>query len=971
MNAARILIAEDEWVVANDIEARLHNLGYKVVGKADSGVAAIELAGSLLPDLVLMDIRLRGAMDGITAATEIRRRFKLPVVFLTAYADDSTLERARQAEPFGYILKPFEDRELRTNIEVAVYKHKAESEIRRLNRLLATLSQVNQAIVRARSGEELFPKICEIALEFGRFKTAWIARLDPATGGLVAIVKVGDSAGIVAGEPIGDCGCASAAIQQERPCVINELRTDPRATHCRVLTEEVGLRGCAAYPIRLHGQVWGLFVVGTADGDFLNDAETRLLDEVAVDISFALDAFESERQRSEAAEALKVREQHLATILRTALDGFWIVNTQGKFLEVNDAYCEMSGYTREELLQLSIPDVEAAESTQETADHIRRIRQQGGDRFESRHRRKDGKVIDVEIRVTFLEFDGGSFVCFLRDITERNRVERELSESRDRLRIAVDAAKLGIWSHDLTTGEVFWDEQARTIYGVAPGNAYSLEVLFNLIVPEDREAAVRMIRQGHQMDETHQTLEFRIQMADGTIRWIHARGRNVFDASCRPIRQAGVIMDITEKKRAEQGMRELEEQLRQSQKMEAVGRLAGGVAHDFNNLLMVIRGNADLVHDNILAEGDARRRIQEILQATDRAAGLTSQLLAFSRKQVASPEIIDLNRTIDEASTMLTRLVGEDIALHFSAGDPLWAVRVDPNQIVQVLMNFCVNSRDAMSGGGTLTIATSNVRVAQDSPEMRETPYLPPGEYVELSVTDTGVGISKEVQKHIFEPFFTTKEVDKGTGLGLSTVYGIVNQMGGGIKVDSDIGKGACFIIYLPKAADVAMPSTARKKYSSEPGTETLLIVEDEEAVREAISNFLGGLGYKVLEADSGQQALSVAAAFEGGVHLLLTDLVMPRMGGRQLAEMLQELRPALKIIYMSGYTDDAVVREGAREGDTMFLQKPFTMAALARGVRDALTTRRDGGLDLCLESDRICLEHVSQAAPQRNPEAR
>jgi two-component system cell cycle sensor histidine kinase/response regulator CckA len=933
MNRTSILIVEDEFIVANDIEARLIDLGYAVAGKADSGAAAIELAGSISPDLVLMDIRIHGPMDGITAATEIRCRFKLPVVFLTAYTDDSTLERAKKAEPFGYILKPFEDRELRTNIEIAVYKHKAETEIQRLTRLYATLSQVNQAIVRARSPEELFPKICEIALEFGKFKAARIARLNNVTGALIAVAKAGADAGITLGETISHCGCASAAVQQGRPCLINELCADARTVPCRERAGNAGLRACGAYPIRLRGQVCGVFVVATPEADFFNEAEMHLLDEVALDISFALDSLETEQQRSEAESALKEREQHLQAILQTALDGFWLLDKRGRFIDVNDAYCAMSGYSREQLLQMRVKDLESEETEQETAAHIQRIIRHGGDRFETCHRRRDGKLIDVEVHVTFQSFDGGRLVCFLHDITDRKRAERELRESQHRLQIAMAAASLGVWSRDLITGEIFWDEQTRAIYGVAADAVITYEGLFDLIVPEDRD----LVPQQLQKDESNLTLEFRILWPDGTIRWIHLRGSTMTDTSGKPIRRTGVVMDITDKKLAEQGMRALEEQFRHAQKMEAVGRLAGGVAHDFNNLLMVIRTYAELLQEGLPAYDGARQKTQEIVHAADRAASLTAQLLAFSRKQIASCKIIDLNIAIHETTNMLKRLVGEDIELHFNATDSSWAVKADPDQIVQVLMNLCVNARDAMPQGGTITIATGNVTLGRDSQANQRAQHLPPGEYVELSVTDTGTGISKEIQERMFEPFFTTKEVGKGTGLGLSTVYGIVEQSGGHICIDSEIGKGSCFTIYLPKAADKAAPAMAEGRDGYELGTETLLVVEDEDALRGSISYFLRSLGYTVLEAESGHRALSLVADFDGAIHLLLTDLVMPRMGGRELSEMLHTLRPDLKTIFMSGYTDDAVVRYGVRDAGLMFLQKPFSMATLARQVRAAL----------------------------------
>lgn len=532
------------------------------------------------------------------------------------------------------------------------------------------------------------------------------------------------------------------------------------------------------------------------------------------------------------------------------------------------------------------------------------------------------------------------FVAVFDNITGRKQVELELLESRRRLEIALDAAKLGVWRRDLVTGEIFWDARTRAIFRVAPDEVITYDLLLSLIVPEDREQFASINQRRYGSIDGELSIEFRIHWPDASTRWLHARGSNTRDASGKPIRITGVIMDITERKSAEQGMRALEEQLRHAQKMEAVGRLAGGIAHDFNNLLMVIGSYAELLHEKLPADDSSRKNTQQILRATDRAAGLTAQLLAFSRKQITSSRIMDLNKSINETTNMLKRMVGEDIEFQFCGSDSLWAIKADPYQIVQVLMNLCVNSRDAMPRGGTITITTSNVTVGEDTLEKRGAPAVPPGDYVEMSVTDTGVGISKEIQDRMFEPFFTTKEVGKGTGLGLSTVYGIVDQSGGHIRVQSNIAEGACFTIYLPKAADRAMLPTAADADGYKLGTETLLVVEDEDVLRESITEFLRTLGYNVLEANSGQQAMSVVADFDGVVHLLITDVVMPRMSGRELSELLQAICPALKTIYMSGYTDDAAVRYGARDAGVMFLQKPFSMATLAHKVREGLSGR-------------------------------
>jgi signal transduction histidine kinase/ActR/RegA family two-component response regulator len=395
------------------------------------------------------------------------------------------------------------------------------------------------------------------------------------------------------------------------------------------------------------------------------------------------------------------------------------------------------------------------------------------------------------------------------------------------------------------------------------------------------------------------------------------------------------VLNISDRKRAEEQRAKLEQQLRQAQKMEAVGRLAGGIAHDFNNLLMVIRSYAEMLQNRLSADDTLRKNTQEIMKAADRAASLTRQLLAFSRKQIFSPVILDLNAVIDETAKMLRRLIGEDIECRVSSAESLWMIEADSDQIVQVLMNLCVNARDAMPQGGMLTIATGNVTVEEGSIDGQE--YVPPGDYVWLSVTDTGTGISKEVQGQMFDPFFTTKDVGKGTGLGLSTVYGIVKQSGGYVWVDSELGQGACFMIYLPRVKQAIAPEKPAKAEVRPRGTGTILVVEDEEALREVICDYLRSLGYTVFAAGSGEEALSAASEHEGHIDLLITDLVMPKMSGRELAQMLGSLHPNLKTMYMSGYTDDAELRHGIPELAARFLQKPFSLGTLARKVRETL----------------------------------
>jgi signal transduction histidine kinase/CheY-like chemotaxis protein len=383
--------------------------------------------------------------------------------------------------------------------------------------------------------------------------------------------------------------------------------------------------------------------------------------------------------------------------------------------------------------------------------------------------------------------------------------------------------------------------------------------------------------------------------------------------------------------------RKHEEQLRQSQKMEAVGRLAGGVAHDFNNLLTAILGYSQLMQARLDQASPLHREVEEIQKAGQRAASLTRQLLAFSRKQVLQPKVLDLNTVVTDIDKMLARLIGEDIEMIAFPDPKLGRVKADPGQIEQVIMNLAINARDAMPQGGKLIIQTSNVTL-EDSYTSKRSLNLKPGPYVMLAVTDTGYGIDKKILPHIFEPFFTTKEQGKGTGLGLSTVYGIVNQSGGDIWVETDTGRGTTFKIYLPRVDNPAEEQQASEQRESLFSvSETVLLVEDEDVVRNLVREILMMNGYNVLQAANGREALPICEQHVGPIHLMLTDVVMPQMGGRELAERVASLRPEMKVLFMSGYTDDAIVHHGVLDSGIAFIQKPFTPDSLARKVRDML----------------------------------
>jgi signal transduction histidine kinase/ActR/RegA family two-component response regulator len=437
-------------------------------------------------------------------------------------------------------------------------------------------------------------------------------------------------------------------------------------------------------------------------------------------------------------------------------------------------------------------------------------------------------------------------------------------------------------------------------------------------------------------------MEKRYIRKDGAAAWIALSVSLVHDEKGGPKYFISVIEDIEPQRRARADESELRSQLEQVLKMETVGRLAGGIAHDFNNLLTAILGYAEAMDAKLPDDADLRSSLREIRKAGERAAVLTRQLLAFSRKQVLQPRILDLNAVVTEMQKLLRRLIGEDVALATRLDPALGNVKADPGQIEQVLMNLAVNARDAMPEGGTLTLETANAVL--DGAFAASHPGARPGTYTVLSVTDTGTGMSEDVRSHAFEPFFTTKDAGKGTGLGLATAYGIVKQSDGYITVESEPGRGTTFRIYFPRAEGAAAASASGRHPVVAPrGAETILLVEDESSVRRLARKILESQGYNVLDAGSGEKALEIAHAHDGEIHLVATDVIMPGMNGRVLWDHVRPLRPEARVLFMSGYTDDAIARHGVLESDTAFLQKPFTSQELAAKVREVLDAAPGG----------------------------
>jgi two-component system cell cycle sensor histidine kinase/response regulator CckA len=642
-------------------------------------------------------------------------------------------------------------------------------------------------------------------------------------------------------------------------------------------------------------------------------------------------------------EALRESEARKGAILETALDCIISIDHAGTILEFNPAAEKTFGHKRADVLGKELAEVIIPPAYRERhrrgLAHYLTTGEGGmlGRRIEISAMRADGTEFPVDLAVSCIRLkEQLIFTAYLRDITERKRAEDELAKQRSFLRQVIDLIPNFIFAND---------RQGRfTLVNQAVAEAYGKtvdEILgktdgdFN----SNQEEVEHFRRDDLEVINTLQEKfipEEVITDARGQLRWLQTIKRPIVSPNGKADQILGIATDITARKQAEEALLQSEEQLRQAQKIEAVGKLAGGVAHDFNNLLTVINGYSDICLRRLAEDDPLYRNIEEINKAGDKAAGLTRQLLAFSRKQIMQAKVFDLNSVVVEINNMLQRLIGEDIDLRMGLSANLDKVKADPSQIEQVLLNLVVNARDAMPLGGKLTIETTNVSL--DKEYSRSHLPVPPGKYVMLAVSDTGHGMDAATQARIFEPFFTTKEVGKGTGLGLSTVYGIVKQSGGFIWVYSEVGQGTAFKIYLPSVLETAEKG---KETTGKPelikGSETILLVEDEELVRTLTAEILRDAGYHLLEAKDGIDALRVASEHRGEIQLMLTDVVMPQMSGRELAEQFATIRKDMEVLYMSGYTDDAIVLHGVLDEGTPFIGKPFSPTALTSKIREVI----------------------------------
>ncbi|MBN1833630.1 MAG: PAS domain S-box protein [Deltaproteobacteria bacterium] len=659
--------------------------------------------------------------------------------------------------------------------------------------------------------------------------------------------------------------------------------------------------------------------------NLLHIGDRKLLQGIFRDITYS----------KQAEEAIRESERKYRTILESIEEGYYESDLRGNLTFFNDSMCKISGYARDELMGMNSRNYLPPKTALRLYEIFNKIYQTG--KAESRvcHEliKKDGSNITVEASASLIRDSEDKPVGFrgiMRDITEENRIEAELIQTKVFLENIFDNSAEGIITTDLHGNIIYMSPRVKDIF------LYNQEELIGKNVysfyqngQEDAKAIMKAMTEKGQL-RSH---EIKFIRRDGRLVDIHLSASLLKDETGEAIGTLGIYSDITDEKR-------LKAQFLQAQKMEAIGTLAGGVAHDFNNILTTIIGNCHFALNSLQKEDPLFEDIEDIKKAGERAARLTSQLLAFSRKQLIQRKILDINEVLTDMGKMISRLIGENIEMSMAKAPDLWRVEADPGQIEQIVMNLVVNAKDAMPLGGKLTIETANVVLDEDY--LREHGIMgEAGNFVMFAISDNGIGMDKEIQEHIFEPFFTSKASSKGTGLGLSTVYGIVKQNRGYVFAYSEPAQGSSFKVYLPgtekEAGQERKEETAAKGLD---GSETVLIVEDDSSVRKLLRNTLKEKGYKILEAENGENALRVSQTHDGSIDLILTDVVMPKMNGTELAKWMEKIYPHVKVIFMSGYTDDAIVKHGILPQGQQYIQKPFTPNSLVMKVREALNKK-------------------------------
>ena len=851
---------------------------------------AVEAAAAETVDVVLLDLSLPDSA-GVETLERFRKRFPdLPVIVLTASDDAQVAVAALRAGASDYLVKGhYDGQALLRSIRLAIESGRAE----RMRRDLAE-SEERYRLLFEQSPAGLLRARFDVATYDG----------EHVEGNTAYATMLGyGSRDEVVGLVLSETFCCEKGWR----AFAERLVADGSVANI-----EVELR-------RADGtRTWALAnaVLRRPDGAAEATIEAALLDV-------------TERRLAE--QALRASERRFAAVFSSSPFPMVITRLSDRtIVGVNDSFERYFAMSAAEVTGRTTAEIGLWDSPASRDDLIGRIDEEGTVRdFETKLRSAAGEVRSMLVSAAKISLDGEPcLVAAAVDITDRKEAEAALRASESRLHAIVDHSPAAIVMKDLEGRYLLINRAAAEFMRRPPEECLGKtdeELVPAMAARLFRESDRRALEAGHAVE-----IEDSVTNGEAAFTYVGQKFP-LADASGRPYAVAAIASDVTER-------RQLEEQLRRSQRMEAIGRLAGGVAHDFNNMLTVINGYADLLMRRVSAHDPLYADLEEVRRAGQKAATVTRQLLAFSRQQVLMPRVLDLAAVVADLGKMLGRLLGEDVEMVVDAVPGLWHVKADPGQIEQAIVNLAVNARDAMPAGGRLTIRMRNATL--DAPRKLGITRIPAGEWVTLEIEDTGCGMDEETVARAFEPFFTTKEQGKGTGLGLATVYGIVKQSEGFIEVESEDGKGTHFTIYLPRVAEAAVPveSLGEEEHVAG-GHETVLLVEDEPAVRRLGAASLRAAGFRVLEAADGGEAMLICEQHDGTIDLLLTDVVMPRMNGPQVVERLRSIRPAMKVLYVSGYADDALQSHGISDAGAAFLPKPFGPDALVAKVREVLDT--------------------------------
>jgi two-component system cell cycle sensor histidine kinase/response regulator CckA len=975
---ATILIVDDLPANRRFLVTLLRDQGHRLLEAADGreGLAVVQAEP---PDLVITDV-LMPVMDGYELGRRLRldpKTSRTPVLFYTAPYGEREARALAQSNGVSWVLtKPAASEEVLTIVgrvlsgasEVGMPSGEAPpttafdlehlrlwsdtdsedaGDLRTSNARLRALINIGLELAPERDSDRLLHKVCVAARDLFGATYVTLGILDRhdrtvqrfLTCGADATCGVGAANWIKTGDAVA--GILGTVVAERRTVRGENPGGDP--TNLQLPLLHLAVQAFLAAPIVSPTHIYGWICLVGNEGRSFTDDDEHLLTALSAQVgrmyeSLALAAAAQQRageleheilERREAESAVRHERDRAQRYLDTAEVILLKLDLDGRIALVNRYACSVLGWTADELIGREW--VETCVPARIRGDVRRRLHNLLGGNLSSAESlilTRSGEERLVEWRPQLWRDDQGRVISTFSsgaDITERHQAVEALRTAEERMRFALEAAGVGIWDMDPATGVVEWSETLEAHYGLQPGTfGGTFEAFIARIHPDDRESVLETVGKAMKSGADFSVLN-RSTSPDGAVRWLSGAGRFHLGEHGEPVRGVGISLDVTER-------RTLEAQYHQAQKLEAVGRLAGGVAHDFNNLLTVILGFSELLLADLKPDDPRRADIAGIHKAGTRGAGLTRQLLAFSRKQIIEPTLLDLNVVVGEMRAMLKRLIEEDVSVVLRLRPEPALVKADRGQVEQIVMNLAVNARDAMPRGGTLTIETAGAEL-----DATTHPSMNAGSYVSLTVTDTGTGMTPQVQARLFEPFFTTKEPGKGTGLGLATVHGIVARSGGRVDVSSDVGKGTSLTVYFPRADAAQMvvetpPPVAQRRT----GPETVLVVEDEKELREVATRLLQRQGYTVLVAANAEEAVRLFEQNES-IDVLLTDVVMPGASGVELTRQLVERRPALKVIYMSGYTEEAIVQHGVLNPGIALLHKPFTSETLGRKIREVL----------------------------------